>query len=99
MAVQEQLTHRYELQAKGYDFDWLVSRVASLFRISPNEVIRPGRYPATVKARSVLCYWAARELGMSTLEISRRLGVSQPTASQSVQRSEKPVAQEKLKQM
>ena len=58
---QERLEHRYELQAKGYDFDWLVSRVAGLFKMNLNEVTRPGRYPATVKARSVLCYWAERE--------------------------------------
>jgi len=29
-------------------------------------VIRPGRYPDTVIARSALCYWAAGKLGLST---------------------------------
>ena len=94
--AQERLSQRYELQAKGYDFDWLVSRVASLFEMTIDEVVRPGRYPATVKARSALCYWAVSELGISTLELSRRLGVSQPTASQSVQRGEKIVIKMKL---
>ena len=60
-------------------------------------VIRPGRYPDTVKARSVLCYWAARELGISTRELSKRLGISQPTASQSVRRGEKIVTAKGLK--
>ena len=55
---QEQMERRYEYQAKGYDFDWLVSRVARLFDMKADEVIRPGRYPDTVKARSALCYWA-----------------------------------------
>jgi predicted DNA binding protein len=34
---------------------------------------------------------AARELGIGTLALSKRLGISQPTASQSVKRGEKIV--------
>jgi predicted DNA binding protein len=47
----------------------------------------------------VLCYWAARELGISTLELSKRLGISQPTASQSAKRGEKIVKEKQLKVM
>jgi len=96
MVGQEQMERRYEYQVRGYDFDWLVSQVAGLFNMKAEEVIRPGRYPDTVKARSALCYWAKRELGISTLELAKRLGVSQPTASQSVQRGEKIISQNKL---
>ena len=39
-----------------------------------------------VKIRSVLFYRAAREPDISTLELSKRLGISQPTASQSVKK-------------
>jgi putative transposase len=49
--------------------------------------------------RSVLCYWAARELGISTLELSRKLGISQPTASQSVKRGARIVKEKRLKLM
>jgi REP element-mobilizing transposase RayT len=93
---QERLERRYRYQAMGYDFGWLVARVAELFHLEPDKVTRPGRYPETVEARSVLCYWAARELGISTLELSKRLGISQPTASQSVKRGEKVVTDKKL---
>ncbi|MBI5578766.1 MAG: transposase, partial [Deltaproteobacteria bacterium] len=96
---QEQLERRYRCQALGYDFGWLVDRVAKLFHIDPGKVTRAGRYPETVEARSVLCYWAARELGVSTLELSKRLGISQPTASQSVKRGEKVVVDKKLNLM
>jgi len=47
----------------------------------------------------VLCYWAARELGISTLELSRKLGISQPTASQSAKRGERIVKEKRLKLM
>jgi len=79
------------------DFDWLVGRVATLFGVDQDIVTRPGRYPDTVETRSVLCYWAARELGISTLELSKRLGISQPTASQSVKRGEKIVKENQFK--
>lgn len=88
---RQQLERRYHYLSRGHDFDWLVGRVASLLSMDPENVIRRGRYPDTVKARSVLCYWAARELGLSTLELAKRLGISQPTASQSVNRGEKIV--------
>ena len=96
---QEQLERRYHYQAKGYDLDWLADQVAALLGLEKDIVTRPGRYPDTVEARSVLCYWAARELGISTLELSKRLGVSQPTASQSVKRGEKIVEEKELKMM
>lgn len=94
--AQEQLERRYRYRSKGYDFNWLVLRVAGLFTLEPYKVTRAGRYPETVKARSVLCYWAARELGISTLELSKRLGISQPTASQSAKRGERLVAEQKI---
>jgi predicted DNA binding protein len=45
----------------------------------------------------VLCYWAARELKITTVELSKRLSISQPTASQSVKRGERVVVEKKLK--
>jgi REP-associated tyrosine transposase len=96
---QERFELRYCYHAKGYDFDWLVKRVADLFNLERDKVTRRGRYPETVEARSVLCYWGARELGISTLELSKRLGISQPTASQSVKRGERVAADKRLKFM
>ncbi|MGB5424298.1 MAG: LysR family transcriptional regulator [Desulfobacterales bacterium] len=52
-----------------------------------------------VEARSVLFYWAAQELGISTAALSKRLGISQPTASQSVKRGENIVKEKGLKLM
>jgi putative transposase len=71
--------------------------VAAHLGLEPEIVMRRGRYPHTVQARSVLCYWAARELGISTLELAKRLGVSQPTVSQSVMRGEKLVKEKGFK--
>jgi hypothetical protein len=94
---RERLERRYKYQAKGYDLDWLTDQVALKLNLERNMVMRPGRYPETVEARSVLCFWASRELGISTLELSKKLGISQPTASQSVKRGEKIVMERGLK--
>jgi len=57
---------------------------------------RVGKYARTVAARSVLCYWANRELGISTVELARRLQLAQSTATQSVARGEKIVSNSSL---
>jgi putative transposase len=98
-SCRQQLERRYQYLAWGYDFNWLVGQVASLLSVDQEIVTRRGRYPDTVEARSVLCYWATRQLGVSTLELSKRLGISQPTASQSAKRGEKVVAEKKLRLM
>jgi DNA-binding CsgD family transcriptional regulator len=43
----------------------------------------------TVKARSLLCFWAHRKLGMTTIEIGRRLFISQSAVSRSSMRDQK----------
>ena len=77
-------------------FERLIKRVAKLFEISPKELLSGGKHAKTVKARSVACYWGNRELGMSTIELSKKLNISQPTASQSVVRGQKIAHAEKL---
>lgn len=95
-AGQEQMERKYRYKARGYDFPWLVARVGKLLEMTQEEVTRKGRYPEAVMARSVLCYFAVRELGLSTVELARLLHLSQPTVSQSVQRGEKIVSEKNL---
>jgi putative transposase len=95
-AGNERLERRSRLQAEGYDFDRLAQRVAKLFEMPIGEVLRKGRYVRTVAARSVLCFWANRELGISTLELAQRLKIAQPTVTQSVARGEKVVAEKQF---
>jgi chromosomal replication initiation ATPase DnaA len=80
----------------GYDFERLAERVAELFEMPSQEVLREGKYARTVPARSVLCYWANRELGISTVELANRLKIAQSTATQSVARGERIVAEKRL---
>jgi chromosomal replication initiation ATPase DnaA len=92
-ASQDELERKTEYRQKGYDFNWLVDRVARLLEMNMDEVLTAGRYPQTVKARSILPYWAHRELGISTVELARRVNLSQPSVSQSIRRGEKLISE------
>jgi|MudIll2142460700_1097286.scaffolds.fasta_scaffold564552_2 hypothetical protein len=59
-------------------------------------VLQVGQYARTVPACSVLCCWANRELGISMVELARRLLLAQITVTQAVQRGEKNVAEKQL---
>ena len=96
-AAKEQYEERCLLQAQGHDLETVAQRVSALLGINPEQVWASGKHPLTVKARSLLCYWAVRELGFTATEVSRRLGVSQPSVSISVKRGEKIAMSEKLK--
>ena len=86
--AQEGLERNYALMTAGYDFNWLVGPVAELLNMESEDVLAPGKYPLTVKARSVLCYWAVRELGMTTVALGKKLKLAQPTISQAVARGQ-----------
>jgi REP element-mobilizing transposase RayT len=94
---QERMERKYLYKNKGYGFEWLTGKVSTTLGIHKEEITRSGRYPRRVEARSVLCYWASRELGISTIALSKRLGISQPTVSQSIRRGERIVLERKLR--
>jgi hypothetical protein len=58
-------------------------------KLNVSDVLKRSKDTQTVKARSLLCFWANRELGMTTVEISHRLKMSQPGVSRASMRGEK----------
>jgi REP element-mobilizing transposase RayT len=95
-AANEQLERRYMLAAKGFDFEKVAQRVTQVFGIKMDQVLAAGKHPQTVKARSLLCYWAVRELGMSGMDVARKLGLSQSSVSKSAKRGERIATAENL---
>ena len=88
-AADESLERKYQLKSQGYDIDKLADRVAEIFSIKPEEIFQPGKQPVKVKARSLFCYWAVRELGFTMVELAPKLNISQPAVSICVQRGER----------
>ncbi len=85
-SAQEAMEKRYALQSRGLDLDRVASRVAEVLCLKPEEVWTEGKYQRIVDARSLLCYWAVRELGVTMTFLARRLRISVPAVSLSVTR-------------
>jgi putative transposase len=86
--VEESLERKFDLKANGYDFEKVVDRVAKLMGLKRDEVLAPGKYEKIVAARSLLCFWAVSELGISQTQLAMRFKISQPAISMAVSRGE-----------
>lgn len=92
----ERLDRKYRLKAMGYDLGKIVERVGELFAMPPRDILQAGKQPQRVRARSLVCYWAVRELGLSATEVGRQLDLSQSAVSRAVPRGEKIAREEQL---
>ena len=63
-------------------------------KLSERDIWATGKERTRVEARSLLCYWAVRDLGINMAELSRRLNLSLSGISLSVKRGER-IVQEK----
>ena len=88
-ATEEQMEQKYALLASGIDVDKIAQRVSELVEVDVSAMMATGKEPWRVKARSLLCYWAVREVGITMAELSRRLKISLSGVGLSVQRGEK----------
>ncbi|MBU4186538.1 MAG: hypothetical protein KKC23_10135 [Proteobacteria bacterium] len=79
--TNEDLERKYRLRSEGYDFDKVVDRVSDLMGLERNEVLSPGKYKKVVEDRSIVCYWAMRELGISYVPLSVLTSLSYLTTS------------------
>ena len=60
-----------------------------IFDVEKDVILSKGCRTIQVAARSLLCYWAVRELGLTTTELAKRLGQTQPAVSYAVIRGGK----------
>ena len=96
-SAQESLEEKYGLENSGYDFGKAVERVSELMDMDVRQVIAFGKAPKTVQARSLLCFWAHRKLGMTTIEIAGRLKISQSAVSRLSRKGELIEREQSLK--
>jgi putative transposase len=86
--AEEKFERKYKIRAQGFDLDKIAERVAVVMDMPVNQVLAAGKNRQTVRARSLLCYWAVRECGMNMVSLAKRLSLSQTAISQSVSRGE-----------
>jgi REP element-mobilizing transposase RayT len=88
-AAGEQMERKSLLRAKGITLDTVAARVLEVLKINADQLSRPGKQRKRVRARSLYCYWAVRELGITMTELSRFFGIAGSAVSQAVARGEK----------
>ena len=86
--AEEAMVRKYQIKSKGLDLDAIAQRACDLFDMGLEEIWSAGKNRNLVKARSLLCYWAVRELDISMTELARRLNLSVTAVSNSVSRGE-----------
>ena len=86
--ADEKYERRYELKRRGYNMDTIARRVADIYEIKPSEIFSKGKQQRKVQARSLFCFWAVKELGISLRELAKRLELSSPGVGYSVERGE-----------
>jgi len=82
---------KYHLKSNGFNFKKVLGRVAELLDLKPEQVLAVGKYKKTVAARSLLCFWATSELGISQSELGQKLKILQPAVSLAIKRGEQLV--------
>ena len=87
--AKEGMEQRTRLQDLGVTLETVIRRVAHILGCSPEEVQQSGKERLRVVARSLLCYWSVRELGVTQAELGRRLSLSSAGVTFSVRRGEK----------
>ena len=87
--ADEQLERRYRLKAEGFGLEQVAERVAQVMSIPTELVWEMSRRPQVGDARSLLCFWASKELGMSMTDLAKRLNLTQPAISIAARRGER----------
>ena len=94
--AKEAKNNRYLLVAAGTQFDDIIPVAADLVSVDQESLIGPSKERAVVKARTLLCYWAVRELGMSMTDVANRMKIAVPTVSVAAKKGGRIVKKEGL---
>ncbi len=86
--AKEHFERYYELKRLGHDLNSVAAKVAAIYNIDPDEVLRKGRQKPRVDAKGLLCYWTARELKMPLTDLARQLDMTVSGVGYAVQRGE-----------
>jgi len=87
-STQERLEHKYLLHARGVDIEKVEERVCEILNLNPSDIWAPGKERYRVQARSLLCFWASRELKISQTELARRFKLTPAAISLCVKHGE-----------
>jgi REP element-mobilizing transposase RayT len=87
--AEEKLEQRYAMKNSGITLDTVEKRVTGLFGMTPRELYAQGRQKRLGEARSLFCYFAVRELGISLKELAEKFLITEPAIAYSAKKGEK----------
>jgi REP element-mobilizing transposase RayT len=87
--ADEQFDRKYKLKSLGFDFKKLVKQVSDDYELSPAVIFSNSRNKRIVEARSLICYFAVRQMGVSLTLLAKEWGASLTAVSYAVSRGEK----------
>lgn len=94
--ADETKNNRYLLAARGIRLDDIIPVAAGLLSVDGESLIGPSKARGVVKARSLICYWAVHELGLSMTDVADRLKIAVPTASIAAEKGRQIVKEDGL---
>ena len=84
--AEEKLKKKYRMKSEGYDLNKLAKRVSEITGIKTGEIYDSQRDKKRTDARSILCFWAKEELGLTQRELALALNLTPPAISYAVKR-------------
>lgn len=84
--ADEHILRRDKLKSEGWDIDRLVKRACKLLDVEESEIKRESRRSKLSQARSLIAYWANKELGVSGVELAVYFGITKSSISSAIKR-------------
>jgi len=86
--ADEKFNRRWELRRQGYDIARVAERVSEVLAVTAEDLFSSLRRKELVRARSLLCFWAVRELGVTLTQMASLLGLTPSAIGYAVSRGE-----------
>ena len=83
-----EINQKTKLLNAGWEIERLIDYICQEFEVDKKFIMYKGRSNKISHAKALVCYFALRELGISTSKIATRLEISQSAVSQCVKRGE-----------
>jgi chromosomal replication initiation ATPase DnaA len=87
--AEQKLERRYALKKSGVDLSAVEKRVCRIFDLKPDDLCQQGRQKPLTQARSLFCFWASRELGISQKSLAGRFSLTEPAICYALRRGQK----------
>ena len=87
--AEEEMERKEKLKQEGWDIDKIAKKVCGLLGVDIRDIKRLSKRSKLSQAKSLICYFANRELGISGVELSEYFGITRSSISVSIQRGKK----------